>query len=105
MEPPYVGCYKSYELFGSIAIKSLLRIDEDAVVDHHSQIVFAIAGEIGDDSFTRFGQIAAATAKSALLKYLPAIGRNQFVIGIEEDEIEIIFGGLKKHEIFAAIAV
>src|ERR1044071_9078660 len=84
---------------------SLLLIHEDAVVDEDSEIVFAVAGEVGDNGFAGFGKIAATIAEGAFLEDLPAVGRDEFVVGVEDDEVEVVAGCLKKDKIFAAMVV
>src|SRR5207245_852285 len=52
---------------------SLLRIDKDAVVYEHDEVVLSVAGHICDSSFAGFGQITTAAPEGALLENLPAI--------------------------------
>ena len=84
---------------------SLLRIDQDAVVDEDDEVVLAVAGHVGHDGFARFGEIGAAAAEGALLEDLPAVGRDQLVAGVEDDEVEVVPGGFQEDQVLAAIVV
>ena len=62
------------------ASESFLRINQDAVMHHHDQVVFFIAGDIGHERFARFGQGVRAPAEGVLLEHLPAIGGHELVM-------------------------
>src|SRR5690242_14800376 len=74
-------------------------------MDEHNQIVLPMARHVGHEGLARLRQIAAARAESALFKNLPAIGRHELVVGIENNQIEIILGCLKKNEVLAAVII
>src|SRR6185437_2223778 len=52
---------------------SLLRINQDAVMHQHNEVILSIASHIRHRRFARLGQIAPAIAERALFKNLPAI--------------------------------
>jgi len=47
--------FGALRLLTSGATRSFLRIDENAVVDHHGEIVLSVAGEVRHDRFARLG--------------------------------------------------
>jgi len=59
-------------------------------VDQDGEVVFAVAGEVGDNCFARFGQVAAPAAKGAFLKNLPAVGRYELMLCTEDYEVEVV---------------
>src|SRR5437870_6898698 len=84
---------------------SFLRINQYPVMDHDRQIILPMAGQISHDRFAGFGQITPAAAKSAFFKNLPPIGGYQFVMRVEDHQVEVIFGGLEKDQILALVVV
>src|SRR5579884_2079107 len=76
----------------------LLRVEQDVVVDDHHQIIFAVAGHVGHDGFARFGQGTGDAAEGVLFKDLPAEGGHQFVLGVEADDVQIIFGCFQEYQ-------
>ena len=74
-------------------------------MDEDDEVVLFIAGHVCDNRLARLGKIAATAAEGAFFEDLPAVGGYQFVVGIEDDEIQIIAGGFKKDQVFAAIVV
>ena len=43
--------------------------------------------------------------EAALFEDLPAVGGDQFVVGIEDHQVEVIPGGFEEYQVFAAIIV
>ena len=84
---------------------SLLRIDEDAVVDENDEVVLLVAGHVGHGAFARFGQRVLRAAKRVLLEHLPAVAGHQLAVFVERNEIEMVFRRLHKDELFASAAV
>src|SRR4051794_8242875 len=74
-------------------------------MDQHDEIVLTVASQVRHDCFPRLRQFVAAIAESALFKYLPAIGRNQFMIFVKRNEIDVIAGGFEKDKILSSVAV
>ena len=74
-------------------------VEENAVVDDQEEVVAAVAGDVGDHRLPRFRNLVAALAEGALLKDRPAVARLQLVRRFEPDEIDVIPGGLQKHEV------
>ena len=74
-------------------------------MDEDDEVVFVVARNIGNHGFARFRKIAATAAEGAFFEDLPAIGGDEFVMRIEDDEVEVVMRGFKKDEVFAAIAV
>ena len=60
--------------------KLLLRINQDAVMHHHDQVILFITGDIGHERLARFGQGIRPPAKGVLLEHLPAIGGHKLVM-------------------------
>ena len=71
----------------------------------HDEVVLSVAGHVCDGSFAGFGQITAAAAEGALLEDLPAIGRGQLVVRVENHQVQVIPSGLKEDQVLAAILV
>ena len=51
-------------------------------MDEDDEVILAVASDVGDLSFARLGEISAATTEGALLEDLPAVGRDQLVVGV-----------------------
>src|SRR5688572_26818293 len=85
---------------------SLLRVNQNPVVNDDGEIVLPVACEIHNKGFTRLLCVApAATTKAALLKDCPPIGGNQLAIFAVDHHIEVILRCLEKDEILALVLV
>ena len=72
----------------TFSLTSLLRINQNPVVNQHDEIVFPITGNVSHDCFPWLGQITAPAAEGFLFKNLPAIGRYQLVGAVEDDQFQ-----------------
>ena len=80
----------------------LLRIDQNPIVNQDDQVVLVVARNVGNDRLAWLGQSAVSPTKSPLLEYGPAVGRNQLVKRIENDQIEVVPGGFKENQVPSA---
>ena len=74
-------------------------------MDDDDQVVLAVTGHIVHDGFARFDEIAPAPAEGALLEDRPAVGGNQFAVGVEDDQVEVVPGRLEEDQVLAAIPI
>src|SRR5262245_19945300 len=94
-----VGCWMVSSFLRVIGDRKslLLPVDEDAVVDEQGQVVLAVAGQVHNQGLARFALVGtAAAAEGALLEHLPAVGRLEFPIGLENDQVHMAAGGFEE---------
>src|SRR5580692_10294612 len=84
--------------------RSLLRINQDPVVDENDQVILAIARHIRHRAFTGLRQGIVSTAEGMLFKHLPSVTWHQLALFAEEDQVQIVSRRFHEHELFATTA-
>src|SRR4051794_54712 len=82
-----------------------LRVDKDTIVHHEHQVIAAVACDIDNERFARFGLIAATTPEGPFFKNLPTRRGHQLPIRIKDHDVEIVLCGFEEDEIAAAVLV